>query len=418
MLGEITVATVIFVAAGLLITVRLAPRLAVDGDRRWISTLLPLAFLAKMGGAVARYLMVTEAYGFGDSIGYYERATELVHVWRSFEVPTATHGGAGTRFVDLFTSFLFIPTTPTFLFAFVVFATFSFIGTILFYFAFRRWFTDPKLLLLYAVFVFFLPSLLFWPSSVGKDALMVLALGICAYGCARVLEGSYLKGAAIASPGLLLAAGVRPHVASLIVASVVFALLLARQPIGNSGWFVRLVALGVAVAILSFVALTAAESLKVETTSEGIDAFLQETERRTAQGGSAVTGEPVSSPLDLPEATLRVLFRPLPTEASNPAALASAAEGILLMILIVIKLPVIARNFIRIRSQPYLLFVVLYTAGFIVAFSAIFNLGILTRQRVQVLPFLLAALVGLGWGHIARPGEQSAEVGTEEAHAL
>ena len=360
-----------------------------------------------MAGAVVRYFVVTVVYERGDSYGYYDRAIGLVHTWRSFNVPEGTGGSAGTRFVDVFTSFLFLPSIPAFLFAFLMFAILAFIGTILFYLAFRRWFTDPKLLLLYAVFVFFMPSLLFWPSSIGKDAIMVFGLGIAAYGGARVLEGSYLKGAAIATPGLLLAAGVRPHVAALIVAAVVFALFLARQQIGNSGWFVRLIALGIAVTILTFVALTAAENLKVDTTSEGLDLFLEETERRTTQGGSAVTGSPVRTPLDLPEATLRVLFRPLPHEAGNPAALVSSAESVLLMILVISRLPKIARNIVRIRFHPYLLFVTLYTVGFVIAFSAIFNLGILARQRVQVLPFLLAALVGLGWGRIARPGEQS-----------
>jgi hypothetical protein len=168
-------------------------------------------------------------------------------------------------------------------------------------------------------------------------------------------------------------------------------------------------ALGIAVAILSFVALTAAQNLEVETTSEGLDVFLEDTERRTAQGGSAVTGSPVSSPLDLPEATLRVLFRPLPHEAGNVAALVSSLESVLLMILLISRLPAIARNLVRVRLHPYMLFVTLYTLGFIIAFSAIFNLGILTRQRVQVLPFLLAALVGLGWGYMTSPGEQSAQ---------
>jgi hypothetical protein len=408
-IGEITLGTVLFVTAGLVVMVRVAPRIAVDSDRKWITTLLPLAFVAKMGGSVARYLMVTEVYGSGDSFGYYNRAMELVHAWRSYNVPETTFGGAGTRFVDLFTSFLFLPSVPTFLFAFLMFATLSFIGSIFFYLAFRRWFKDPKLLLLYAGFVFFMPSILFWPSSVGKDAIMVFALGIAAYGGARVLEGSYLKGAAIAAPGLLLAAAVRPHVAALVVASIVFALLLTGQPIGNSGWFTRLIALGIAVAVLSFVALTAAQNLNVETTGEGLDVFLEETERRTAQGGSAVTGNPVNSPLDLPEATLRVLFRPLPHEAGNAAALVSSAENVLLMILLIVRLPRIAQNIVRIRFHPYMLFVVLYTVGFVIAFSAIFNLGILTRQRVQVLPFLLAALVGLGWGRITRPGEPSGQ---------
>ena len=408
-LGEITLGAVLWVAAGIVITVRIAPRIAVDGDRKWITTLLPLAFVAKMAGSFARYLMVTVLYGTGDSIGYYDRAIVLVHTWRSFNVPVATRGGAGTRFVDLFTSFLFLPSIPTFLFAFLVFATLSFIGSIFFYLAFRRWFTDPKLLLLYAAFVFFMPSLLFWPSSIGKDAIMVFSLGIAAYGGARLLEGSYLKGAAIATPGLLLAAAIRPHVAALIVAAVVFALFLTRRRIGNSGWFARLIALGIAVTILSFVALTAAENLSVDTTTEGLDVFLEETERRTAQGGAAVTGSPVSNPLDLPEATMRVLFRPWPHEASTPAALVTSAEGVLLVILLIGRFPRIAHNIVRIRFHPYMLFVTLYTIGFVVAFSAIFSLAILARQRVQVLPFLLAALVGLGWGRITRPGEQSAE---------
>jgi hypothetical protein len=406
--GEITLGTVLFVTAGLVVTVRVAPRIAIENDRKWITTLLPLAFVAKMGGSIARYLMVTEVYGSGDSFGYYNRAIQLVHTWRSYDLPETTFGGSGTRFVDLFTSFLFVPSVPTFLFAFLLFATLSFIGLIFFYLAFRRWFRDdPKLLLLYAGFVFFMPSLLFWPSSIGKDAIMVFALGIAAYGGARVLEGSYLKGAAVATPGLLLAAAIRPHVATLVVASLVFALLLSGQQIGNAGWFTRLIALGIAVAVLSFVGLTAAENLNVETTGEGLDVFLEETERRTAQGGSVVTGNPVNSPLDLPEATLRVLFRPLPHEAGNAAALVSSAENVLLMILLIARLPTIARNIVRIRFHPYMLFVVLYTVGFVIAFSAIFNLGILTRQRVQVLPFLLAALVGLGWGRITRPGEPS-----------
>jgi hypothetical protein len=38
-----------------------------------------------------------------------------------------------------------------------------------------------------------------------------------------------------------------------------------------------------------------------------------------------------------------------------------------------------------------------FTGAFIIAFSAIFNLGILARQRSQVIPFLLVVIIGLGW---------------------
>ncbi len=38
-----------------------------------------------------------------------------------------------------------------------------------------------------------------------------------------------------------------------------------------------------------------------------------------------------------------------------------------------------------------------FVVGFVIMFSAIFNLGNLARQRTQALPFLLALIVGLGW---------------------
>ena len=66
--GELTLGTVLFVAVGIVVTVRVAPRIAIDSDRKWITTLLVLAFVAKMAGAFARYLMVTVLFGTGDSI--------------------------------------------------------------------------------------------------------------------------------------------------------------------------------------------------------------------------------------------------------------------------------------------------------------------------------------------------------------
>lgn len=401
--GQITLGAVFFVALGLVLTARFAARIANDLDRAWITTLLPLAFVAKMLGTFARYLMVTVLYGRGDSFGYYRSAIELVHDWRRFMVPQGLRGGAGTRFVEVFTSFLFLPGIPSFLVAFMIFAALAFIGTVFFYLAFRRWAHDPKVLLVYAAFLFFLPSLLFWPSAIGKDAIMIFALGIAAYGGSRLLAGQYVRGALIMAPGLLLAAGVRAHVAALVAASAVLAVGLAR-PVGRrTNWFARLLILGVSVVALVLLASTAARNLKLDPGSEGLDQFLQEAERRTGQGGSAVVGTPVQSPVDFPEATLRVLFRPLPGEASSPAALIGAFEGLLLLGVLVVRLPSILRNLHRIRGQPYLLFSLVYTLGFVVAFSAIFNLGILARQRTQVLPLFVVVVVGLGFRRSWQP---------------
>jgi hypothetical protein len=412
MLGQLSLAAVVFVAVGLVITAQVAVRIGTDLDRSWLATLLPLAFVAKMIGVVARYLMVTVLYRSGDSFRYYNTAIELVHDWRNLDIPTELHGSAGTKFVEAFTSLLFIPGTPSFLVSFMIFGSLAFAGVVFFYLAFRPWIKDRRVLFLYAVLVFFMPSIVFWPSSIGKDAIMILALGLGAYGASRLLRGEYLNGTIFVVLGTALGAGVRPHVATLVAAAVLLALLLARRTDDSSGWMGRLVIAGVVVIGLGFVAFAAADDLDLDPSSEGLDEFLQETQINTSGGSSAVVGKPVSNPLDLPEATIRVLLRPFPHEAGNAAMLLSALETTLLLAIVVWRLPHMWRNVRRIRGMPYVLFAALYTAGFVVAFSAIFNLGILARQRVQVLPLLLVVLVGLGWDSVGSTQETDGRLET------
>ena len=49
--------------------------------------------------------------------------------------------------------------------------------------------------------------------------------------------------------------------------------------------------------------------------------------------------------------------------------------------------------------QPYVLYCLVFTLAFIVAFSSFNNFGILVRQRAQLFPFFLVLLTPLG----ARP---------------
>lgn len=105
-----------------------------------------------------------------------------------------------------------------------------------------------------------------------------------------------------------------------------------------------------------------------------------------------------------------MLFRPLIFEAFNPLSLASGAEGTVLLLLILWKLPRMITNIRSLRRRPYLIFCLLYSIGFVVAFSSILNLGILARQRTQVLPLLLALVVALGWPSVREdPGPEVPE---------
>jgi hypothetical protein len=125
--------------------------------------------------------------------------------------------------------------------------------------------------------------------------------------------------------------------------------------------------------------------------------FLSDVSDQTATGGSEVEGGAVGSPAQLPGAIIKVLYRPLIYEAGNAQALLSALEGTALLAITIWNLPAMWRNKRRLREKPYLLMAFFYTGGFIIGFSAILNLGLLARQRVQVLPMLFVLIAGLAW---------------------
>ncbi|MDP8959089.1 MAG: hypothetical protein M3N51_07810 [Actinomycetota bacterium] len=392
-LGYVGWTPLFFVLVALLVVARIGVAVADDRDRSWLPGLLLAAFGAKVLGVLARYFMVTDIYARGDSFRYHQAALDLVHAWRSLQVPVNTTPGTGTRFTEVVAALLYVPGVKSMIIGFLIFASLSFIGLICFYVAFRGR-VPTKGLRTYAVLLFFLPSLLFWPSSIGKDSLMVLFLGVASLGASYVLQGRYVMGLLLLAPSLAGAGAIRPHVAVMVVSALVFTAVLARR-IGPKGGLGRLVVLVAAsIALFSLAGLAMSE---LGLDEESLEEFLSEQERLTGQGVSAVVGAPVHNPLDLPEAFIRVLFRPLPHEAHNPPALLSSLEGALFLLLVLWRLPSMWSNVRVIRQYPYLLYSLIYTAQFIVAFSSILNLGILARQRVQVLPLFLALLVGLGW---------------------
>lgn len=131
---------------------------------------------------------------------------------------------------------------------------------------------------------------------------------------------------------------------------------------------------------------------EAESTTGAADAVLGEANRRTGQGGSEFANQRVTSPLQLPAAAVAILFRPFPHEAGNLQALIASMEGVFLIASCVALRRSLGRMPTALRTRPYVLFALLYSLMFIVAFSSFGNFGILTRQRVQLFPFVLVLL--------------------------
>ncbi len=83
------------------------------------------------------------------------------------------------------------------------------------------------------------------------------------------------------------------------------------------------------------------------------------------------------------------MFRPFPWQASNPQALIAALESAFFVVLFATSWRRILGSLRSILRTPYVLLCCTYSVLFIYAFSAFSNAGILVRQRVQVLPFIL-----------------------------
>ena len=391
--GEVAGYVVTLVVAGLLISTLVAVKIARDVDRKWLPALLPAAFAAKMMGAAVRYYVVAEFYGYGDAFGYHGDGLKAAPVWRAFRFPPLENGSVGTQATKEIAGLLYAVVTPPMIGGFLLFAALSFIGMVCFYVAFRD--TMPNWAVLpYFGLLFFLPTMVFWPSSVGKDALMVLGLGLLALGASRIFARRSRSGLVLVAAGALLTGLIRPHVLAIALGAILAAAVLARFGGLGVSRTTRVVLVGVALIAMVYVVPLAAARIGAD---EGLETFLENQKVNTAQGGSAVAGDAVRSPLDLPEATLRVLFRPLPNEASTPGLLFSALEGTALLLLTIWRLPTIWANRRIVRSEPYVIFSLAFTVAFVIAFSSILNLGILARQRSQIVPLLLTVLIGLGW---------------------
>ncbi|MFJ1757969.1 hypothetical protein [Kitasatospora sp. NPDC088134] len=382
-------------------------RVAAGNPEPAVFRLLLVAMAAKLACAFPRYLMAFVLYGgAADAKMYHTRGADLARYLDTADLSTGLHYDlgmkvAGTGFVIIVTGVVYAITGPTLVGGFLVFSWMGFWGLLLFWRALQIAYPEADSRR-YAKLVFFLPSLLFWPSSIGKDAWMMFCLGLTTYGVARLLERRFGAFVCIAL-GSLGTAMVRPHVTVLAGAGLSVAYLLRKRPEQVS-------ALGPLRTVVSVVVLGAGVMLMLQQVStffgtngtggDAVNQVLSETSRRTSQGDSVINAAAAEdaapafslNPARLPVSVISVLFRPFPFEASNVQNLIQSVECFALLVMFVRAWPQLARIPKLFVRRSYVAFTVVYTLLFCWAFSTINNMGILSRERVQVLPLVLVLL--------------------------
>ena len=403
----------------LVVSVPCFRRLAViDGDDRLFAVLLT-ALVAKFVFSLVRYWMVNKLYGGGgDSNRYDQDGWEFAQLVRSGTfIPAAedVSGESGTGNIVRLTGYFYAVVGRSIFAGFFFYSWLAFWGCVLSWRGIRWAFPegdDRRYMLL----VLFWPSLLFWPSSIGKDAVMVFFLGVATYGACRLLApkpwiwGILPFGAGVG--GMML---IRSHVALMAVLAVGVATafaFLGGTRVENAkgrGRVVRLVGLlvmgGLALAAMTQTTRFFSDQAGQSTSTTGA---LELTVKRTQQGGSSFEPIVVTNPVQVPAATVSVLFRPFPWEARNIGSLISAGEAALIGVLFVASWKRLRFWPVSVWRRPILIYGALYSLMFVVAFSSIGNAGILARQRSQMLPvlfFAFAVPVAKWWRRPVEAGE-------------
>ena len=242
----------------------------------------------------------------------------------------------------------------------------------------------------YALLVFFMPSLVFWPSSIGKEAWMLFTLGITAYGAARMF--THMRYGFASPLGLWATTMVRPHVTLIVFLRLAVGYIMRPGPAAKSTTAPLRKIVGIAILIVVGALVVSrtqsffgVDNLDTATT----DQIITDVEGHTSEGtGSTFETTRPTNPLQFPGAVVSVLFRPFPYEASGGPAMIAAARGDPADRAAVQS--VAAQDLAtRLRAAPLRRVLVTFAILFVYGFSAIGNFGILVRQRTQVLPFML-----------------------------
>ena len=235
-----------------------------------------------------------------------------------------------------------------------------------------------------ASLIVFLPSISFWSSAIGKDAVSFASVGIALWASLDFRRRSWLMFAAVA---LMLI--VRPHIAVLMVIAVVASVVLHS----HLSVFQRIAIGALAIGISTLIMLPALELLGLDegANASSLAKFVTRQQGHNMQGGGAID----ISTMPLPLQMFTYLFRPLPYEASGIAGFAASFDNMILLALFALG----ARSFLRLRAvegNANRAFLWIYSISTWVALaSTSSNLGISLRQKWMFVPMLIYLLISI-----------------------
>lgn len=390
---------------------------------RATKSLLGPAVLLRLAGAGLYCWMMQAYYGGGDFLLYHREGVGYADRWWGMDFSMFTdssewYGGQwwGTQFVMFPAGIVSALFGHHLVSSFFVFSILAFLGLVGFGTAFRRSFPDVPLYR-YLRWIWLFPSLWFWSAAPGKDALLLLGLGLGTVGF--VGTGGRIGWVPLVV-GVFITFGVRPQVAALLVFTMIFAHWLTAITHWNATKGMQ--GLIIVAAGLWFVG-TALHSQGAGGLDRGeLQSYVDARAARAARGANDVEGVSLSL-TGAPVAAANVLFRPLPGEGQSATLLIASLEVWGVWVAAFAWRRSILNALREVRRSRLLSFAALFFLLYgIMLGMVVVNLGIIARQRIFLFPYLFmffearpppeAAPRGSGEGARSWPGGRRIRPGT------
>ncbi len=367
----------------------------VHPEEPWLPQLLLLGVLAKLFASWVRYITLANAYdNVGDAARFDAFGRQLVTQWTGGQNAPVLPDLQQTNFMKWLTGVTYYLFGESLVGGFLLFGLLAVIGSYFWYRALvdavpavnrRLWF----------IFLMFAPSIVFWPSSLGKEALMQLAVGATAWATSLALQGRFLRGIPLAAGGAWLMWVIRPHLLALVALAAVLPYFIGKVGGPQAGSILNRPIGMVAVGLMAVLTVTAGarflgiQKLSVESVQDQLN---QETARSSEGGSSFSHGSNTLSPLAIPNDVVTVLFRPFIWESRSGLQLLASLESTAVIVLIVIRFNSVRFAFRRSRRYPFILYCLILLLLYSMTFSALANFGLLNRERSLALPALYAII--------------------------
>lgn len=293
----------------------------------------------------------------------------------------------GTAGIDYFTALLVQGLGLSYLGCFLIYNLIGSIGLLYFYKTLTlATLNSPKKIKYLTTIIIFLPSISFWSSAIGKDAISFLSVCLALWAALELNRRNFLM---LTSISLMLL--VRPHMAGLMVIGLSISSFV--EPKSSITKKILMGSFSIIIAATLIPYALDYSGIKDEITSDTLMNYIESRQGSNLEGGSSVDIASMSLPMQL----FTYLFRPVLFEARSIFSLFAAIDNFILLYLFIAGGYSFFKNKkIIIKGNENRIFMWTYSIlSWLVLSMTTANLGIALRQKWMFVPVLIFLLISL-----------------------